>query len=370
MRRYTTLLFLAIFVISFLISPVTAHAASETVMTPLTTFFNENVTASYATSGDAKMVVPLDIASQGDVTINISHTPLQNDYTLKVYTDDSYIHMIHSFLLSTETDTHTLTLTAGGAETLYLCFTPTVAETVAVPYEFTISALLQQAKTQSVSSKKTLANGKWTKKKSIHPKSTHYYKVSASSNQYFYLTSNNSYVTVKLLDAKKKKSLSTPVSLKSSNNFHASFAVKKGTYYIAVTSSTTTTYQLNYHCSKVKNIAGNTFRSAKKISFKQQVLGTVSATATQRDSQFYKIKLNKTSKMQLAFYVENSNDRFTMTIYDANKEPLPSGTYKIGNASMLYVNSRAKMPAGTYYIEISKNIEQTSGSYSILARMK
>ena len=109
--------------------PLSAKAAKEQVLAPLTTFFNESVSANYTVSGDANTVIPLEIASQGNVTITVDYPSLQNDYMLKIYTDDSYINMIHSSLLSTTNRQHNLNLTAGAAETLYLYITPTTKET-------------------------------------------------------------------------------------------------------------------------------------------------------------------------------------------------------------------------------------------------
>ena len=349
---------------------VPAKAAKEQVLTPLTTFFNESVSANYTVSGDANTVIPLEIASQGNVTITVDYPSLQNDYMLKIYTDDSYINMIHSSLLSTTNRQHNLNLTAGAAETLYLYITPTTKETSDIAYNFMITATLKKAKTQTVSTNKTLKNKTWTKKRSIGAKSTHYYKLNIKSNQYFYLSSNNSYVNVQLLDSKKKTALSAVIALKSSNNFHASFSLGKGNYYIAVTAPTHTTYQLYYQFSKVKNISGDKFKNSFKMSLGKQYVGVLKATTPITDGHFYKLKLKKDAKLQLSFYVENSSDKFQLQIYDANNNSLPTGVYKIGNSNLLYINSRAKMPKGVYYIRIGKNIEKTSGCYSIMARTK
>lgn len=345
-------------------------AANEQLMTPLTTFFNESVSASYTVSGEANTVIPLEIASQGNVTITVDYPALQNDYMLKVYTDDSFINMIHSSLLSTTNRQHSLSLTAGAAETLYLYITSTAKENLGTAYNFTITATLKKARTQTVSTNKTLKNKTWTKKRSIGAKSTHYYKLNIKNNQYFYLSSNNSYINVQLLDNKKKTALSSMVAMKSSNNFHASFSLGKGSYYIAVTAPTHTTYQLYYQFSKVKNIAGDKFKNSFKMSLGKQYVGILKATTPVTTGHFYKLKLKKDAKLQLSFYVENSSDKFQLQIYDAKKNSLPTGVYKIGNSNLLYINSRAKMPKGVYYIRIGKNVQETSGCYSIMARTK
>lgn len=345
-------------------------ASNETILTTLSTFYNESVSGSYELSGNTNVVVPLEVTTQGNVAIKVDYPSLSVDYIMKVYTDDSYINLIQSSLLSATQNTHTITITAGSSETLYLYFSPTAKDINGANYQFTITATLKAAAAQNISTNKTLQNKSWTKKKIVKAKSKHYYKLVVKGNRYFYLSSNNSYINVQLLDKKKKKALSSVIPLKSSNNFQASFSLGKGTYYVAVTADYQTTYQLYYQSSTVKNVSGKGFKTAPKMTMGQQYLGLLKATTSTDTGQYYKFRLTKAKKLQIAFYVENSSSQFQLQLYDAQKNPLPTNNYRIGNASLLYINSRAATPAGTYYIRVSKVNRTSSGCYSLLVRTR
>jgi hypothetical protein len=321
-------------------------------------------------SGDATVVIPLEIAAQGNVSVTFDYEELANDYLLKIYADDSYINLLQSSVLNAQDDSLTVNVTAGARETLYLMLASTAKEAVDSAYSFTISATLKEAKTQTVSSNKTLQNKTWTKKRIAKVKSKNYYKLTVKKNSYLYLGSNNAFINVQLFDSRKKETLSNLIALKSSNNFQASFALAKGTYYVCVTADYQTTYQLYYQSSRVKNVSGKDFKTAAKMELGEQYLGVLTATSNESDGQFYKFKINKAKKLQIAFYVENSSDKFNLQIYDADKQLLPTNNYQIGNSSLLYINSWAQIPAGTYYMRVTKTTKTSSGCYSLMVRTK
>ncbi len=343
-------------------------AEGELMLTPLSTFFNEDVSGSYTVSGNAAAVIPVDVAAQGNLNIKIEYENLKTDYLMKIYTDDSYINLIHSTLLSSVNNSHTASITAGGKTTLYLHIAPAMNNVQAEPVTFNITAGLHKAKTQTISNNKTLKNKSWTKKKMVKSKSKHYYKLKIKGSKYLNISSNNTYINVQLFDSTKKKALSAAVPLKSSNNFHSSFALSKGTYYVLVTADYQTSYQIYYQCKNVPIVYGKKINKAKKLYFNKQTLGLLTATDGVSSGQYYKFRFNSDKKIQLAFYVENSSDQFNLQLYDSDYNELPTSNYKLGNASLLYINSRAAMPAGLYYIKITKTKAATSGCYSIMVR--
>lgn len=368
-KQLFTLFTLFLFLCSaILVLPAKAAETPPTTLATLTTFYNESVSGNYTLTGNGNTVVPLEITAQGNVTLKLDYPSLPNDYILKIYTDDSYINMIQSSLLSTTETSHSISLTAGSQENLYLFFSPTAKDTSGAVYPVTITATLKAASVQNISTNKTLQNKRWTKKRMVKAKSKHYYKLVVTGNRYFYLSSNNTYINVQLLDQKKKNALSSVIPLKSSNNFQASFALGKGTYYVAVTADYQTSYQLYYQCSKVKNVAGSAFKNAQKMTFGKQYLGLLKATTSTNTGHYYKFHMNQSKKLQIAFYVENSSSQFQLQLYDAQKNPLPTNNYRLGNASLLYINSRAAIPSGTYYVRISKVSSTSSGCYSLLVR--
>ena len=343
---------------------------SSTPATPssLTTLFNESVSDNFSISSSNDTVIPLNITSQGDVNITINYPELSTDYICKVYTDDSYISMIYSCLLSSSTNSYHLTITAGGPETLYLYFTPNKKTTQEIIYPFNITAKLSFSPTKSTTSSKKIKNKVWTKKKMATSKTKHYYKLVLTKNQYFHINSNNSNINLQILDKSKKKALSSTVTLKSSNNYHSSFALGKGTYYILVTANRPVSYQLYVRMNTVKKQYGDTLKSSPRITFGKQYLGMIKANTPIEQGQYYRFKLTSSQKIQIAFYVENSSDSFQLQIYDGNKEPLPTNNYKMTNAGLLYINSRAPMPADVYYLKITKTKQRCSGCYSLIVR--
>ena len=335
---------------------------------PLSTLYNESVADTYAIATLSDTVVPLEVTSQGNVDINITYPALPNDYICKVYTDDSYISMIHSCLLSASSTSFDLSITAGAAETLYLYFSSTNKKQEDIIYNFTITATLKEAPTQSTTSKKTLKDNTWTKKKSATPRTKHYYKLELTGNRYFHINSNNTNIKLQILDEKKKTALSNTVILKSSNNYQSSFGLGKGTYYVLVTADKTTSYQLYLQTKKVKKLYGDTIKKAQKMQLGKQYIGLLKANAPVENGQYYKFRLNQAQKIQIAFYVENSSDYFQLQIYDGNKEPLPTNNYKMTNAGLLYINSRTPMPADVYYLKVTKVKKTASGCYSLVVR--
>ena len=369
--RLFCVLFTIIF--TFCQMPVPVHALDETLpsvitQNTLTTLYNENVADTYPITAISDTVIPIDVTSQGELNITINYPLLSNDYICKVYTDDSYISMIHSCLLSTSSSSFNLSITAGGPETLYLYFTSTKKPQVESINYFTITAALTKAETKSTTSKKILKNNVWTKKKVANAKTKHYYKLAISGNQYFHINSNNTNIKVQLWDQKKKTALSNTIQLKSSNNYQSSFALGKGTYYVLVTADRTTSYQLCLKTTKVKKTYGDTLKQSTKIQLGKQYINMIKANAPVENAQYYKFKLTSDAKIQIAFYVENSSDYFQLQIYDGNKEPLPTNNYKMSNAGLLYINSRTPMPADTYYLKVNKLKKTSSGCYSLVVR--
>lgn len=336
----------------------------------LSTFFGEPIRASYEIHENRTEIIPLEIVSQGDVTLKIEYPKLNSDFKLQIYSNDSLITPIQTSILNQTAQSVTTIITAGASETLYLAFSPIEDITVDTAYNFTLTATLRAASEQTVSTKKTLKNKTWTAKKMITTKSKIYYKLSIKKNCYIYMNSNNKRVNLKLLDAKKKKSLSSTIGLKPSNNYQASFALSKGTYYIKVTTPYQTTFQLYYHCTNVSNNFGKAFKKAKSMSFGKQYINILPANQSATKGQYFKFKLSSAKKLQLVFYVENSNSSFVLQVYDSNKHQLPTSPYMMSNGGLLYIDSIEKIPKGTYYLKVSKKSAASSGCYSVMARTK
>ncbi|MCR4717420.1 MAG: hypothetical protein K5656_09575 [Lachnospiraceae bacterium] len=367
------LLFILAFFINFSTIPAQAATpAKSEVMTTLSTFYNESVSGSYTTSANASFVVPVAVASQGELTLTVNHSKIPEDYLLKIYNDDSYISHIKSTFLSTSKSKDKVTLTMGGSSTIYLYLAPATsnsktkaASADAVSYDFIISASLTPASKQTINSSKTLNNQTWTKKRLITSNNKHYYKIVVKGNKAVQISSNNTYLNVMLLDKKKKYQLSTSISLKTANNFHTAFALTKGTYYIKVMSDYQSSYQLYTKVIKVPTKYGKNFDKAKSLTLGSQVIGMLDCNKKAGKGEYYKFKLSKASRISIAFYVECTSDAFMLEIYDSGFNEMPTSNFKCTNSSLLYINSINSIPAGTYYLKVSKTKIATSGCYGL-----
>ncbi len=396
MKKHISLMLTFIMMVSLLnvipISNTITHAQSvmdAPVLDTISTFFNESVELSYQASANASFVVPVSVATTGDLSVDIDTTDFTEDYLVRIYSDDSYIGLIQTTLLTGQETSHKIDITMGGASTIYMYFIPAVtpdasasgdasseasaeasSDAINAIMNFKIKATLKQASEQEVNESKTLSNKTWTKKRVINKSSSVFYKVNVSTYTALQLTSNNTYINVCLYNSTKKSALSSIVPLKSANNFHTTFALKKGTYYIKVTSDYQASYQLYSKMVKVPVKYGTTLKKAKSISLNETVVGLLDANKKKNVGEFYKVKLTSDTKLQLAFYVECTSGSFMLEVYDSSKKELSTSNFRCTNSSLLYINSTSEMPAGTYYFKVSKTKKATSGCYALIAKKR
>lgn len=162
----------------------------------------------------------------------------------------------------------------------------------------------------------------------------------------------------------KKKALHNGY-LSSLNNYTEKYALKKGTYYVAVTSSQR--YQLKAESRAWKDQGGKSKKKAKTIKRGKSANGTVLLTEGTKKADWYKIKLPKKSKMKIKIATACTGTASVMKvqIIPANRH------YTLINSSSLVADkgktlaSRNKLKAGTYYIKVTKLTKSTSGVYRI-----
>lgn len=163
---------------------------------------------------------------------------------------------------------------------------------------------------------------------------------------------------------KNKKSL-TNATLSSLNLYSENFALKKGTYYVAVTSGLR--YQLSSSVNTWKDRSGTKQSKAKLIRKKKTVKGMIALTDSTKKVDWFKIKISKRSKIQLnvAAVCTGTSSNMKVEIVPANKH------YTLLNASVLLgttgrkLKSRSKLNAGVYYIKVTKLTKSCSGVYGI-----
>lgn len=326
----------------------------------LTTFYGTAVSDSYDIPLNASTMLPVEVVAQGSLRITLEHQELPTEVTLRICTNDQGLNPVISRAIAPASGSETLTLTAGGSEMLYLFFDPVnVTEAVST---FSISTELKAVEQTSVISGRTLKSGSWTRKR-VAGSSKAWYKLSVKKACYVILGSSNSDIQVQIYRADKKTKLSRKVSLRTLNNYKASFSLRKGSYYCAVTSSYSTPYQLYYETRNVSGGFGKTMAKASRMSWGKTRTGYITADGV--PSKYYKFRVNKSRKFRITFYTENASDSFVLRIYDSNHEELPVSGFKMKSGSLLNINSRVPMPKGTYYLRVSKSSKWTSGVYEL-----
>lgn len=251
---------------------------------------------------------------------------------------------------------------AVSAGTYYLKLSRTDAATTA-KYELAAGNVNGEAKTL-VQNKPVLGFSK------NGTKSTYYKIVAGSASRLDIETilaskTGTAYIT---LCNSKKTAISNQLSI--SGNGSAHYAVKKGTYYVRV-STGSGLYEMNRKMAAVSTKAGATKAQARLLSkggnsVKAKGLMTINDTAKKID--WYKVKLTK--KQSVSFQI--AGDCFgtiSMEIipakgklYGTNKVSISE--YKSGAG----IKSSGSWSAGTYYIKVTKSAKTASGYYELYVK--
>lgn len=170
-------------------------------------------------------------------------------------------------------------------------------------------------------------------------------------------------LNVQLCNAKKKPLHNA--YLNTLNNYTEKYALKKGTYYVAVASSQR--YQLKAQSVAWKDKGGSNKKKAQVIKKGKSADGMVTLTDSTKKADWYKIRLAKRSKMKLKI-----STACTGVSYNLKVQIIPANRhYKLLNNSSLLrdggkkLSSRGKLAAGTYYIKITKMTKAASGGYRV-----
>lgn len=204
-----------------------------------------------------------------------------------------------------------------------------------------------------------------------------YYKLITNKTGYFTVKIDTSEVfadntlEITLCDAKKKAITSKHVIDREDKELV--FAVDKGTYYLKITtpelkdSREFADYRLKYSFVKLNDNGGGNFKDAKRImtSEKEQIgLQTIQG----KSSDWYRIELKNTSKMDIVIDKTLSEGDFTLELYDSKLKKLEinSDTVNTYNKKLTVYRIPSKLKKGSYYIKITKANKKTSGYYNLM----
>lgn len=170
-------------------------------------------------------------------------------------------------------------------------------------------------------------------------------------------------LTVQFCNSKKKPLFNA--NLNNLNGYSEYFALKRGKYYVGVSSSLR--YQLKSSFVKWKDQAGKSKSKAKLIKKKKTQKGMLHITDGTKKADWFKIKMTKRAILRL-----NINALCTGTSSDLKIQVIPANrNYTLLNSTLMIprskrkVKSRTKLNAGVYYIKVTKLTKSFSGAYSI-----
>lgn len=153
--------------------------------------------------------------------------------------------------------------------------------------------------------------------------------------------------------------------LSNLNSYTEKYALKKGTYYVAVASSQR--YQLKAETKAWKDKSGKSKKKAKVIKKGKSANGMVLINEGMKKGDWYKVKLTKRSKLRINISAACTGvvSNLKVQIIPANRHyTLINSTSLIGNKGKKLA-SRNTLAAGTYYIKVSKVTKSASGVYRI-----
>lgn len=208
-----------------------------------------------------------------------------------------------------------------------------------------------------------------------------YYKAKATATGYLTISfpagtdGDYSKYSVKLMNSSKSKNLFKGVVTvdKYGRNFITYAGVPKGTYYIGI-KTTEDYYKVKWNFTKVSENSGSTRAKAKNIYKGNTKKGTILATQTSKNADWYKIKVNSSQLVKLAFttYTGGYSGGFRISVYSAGKtKAFGSADFYYGDpADILSLTTKingidtGRLQKGTYYIKVQK-YGSASGFYKL-----
>lgn len=383
MRKIKVLISVLAMSLCFVLQPVNTKAAETTteVTPPVTTEETETVPASVIQpysliTGEEditsfpsydivvplstkSIVVPIQMDYKGQLRINFVGKIVTKGVEINLYSDEACTTKIgYSTYIYSNSLTNDKNYDIPKKATCYLKFElPNYADADATisftPYSFSSETKLMKEKVWISSHPYTGENQTYHK---IVISKPGYIKVEGA----FLGDSGSMYAT---LCNSKKVALSQQKYLYSSNNYTTYYAVKKGTYYINITGYND--YKLRYTFSAVKDTSAQSQKKATVIGKGKTVKGLILSEDSLKKVDWYKVKLTKSQKLVL------NVDAKSCATLKFEIVPASSKVFLIGSSFSIYeVNgdtygTKGNLPAGTYYIKVTKTDAKASGYYSI-----
>lgn len=171
-------------------------------------------------------------------------------------------------------------------------------------------------------------------------------------------------IGVQLYNSKKKplETNRTYISSYSKPAYKTYYAVKKGTYYIAVRDRN---YKLKYSFTALTDKSGATQAKATAVGKGKRAVGLLVAGESGKKVDWFKIRLTKNQKINFTFS-SKSNDDVRFQVVPADSRVMVWGSSVYVKNTTKKIPTQNAFPAGTYYIKVSRMLDDasTSGYYS------
>lgn len=345
---------------------LTAMAAPSITPTLLNDFetSTENVSANSMVmpAGTKEMVYALNMGQKGLVMFDLSSTGLPSGITVQLFNNSACTNKVgYSSYLGTVSLRTILKVMIPVKGTYYLKFSRS---------SFAMDQLASfSMKAYCYSGDgKILGNKVWTGTYSTDYHEILYHKVVVKRTGYIKVegygqgpvgTKGNLYTT---LYNSKKKAVSDQQRHDSSNNFSGYYGVKKGTYYIGI--KYTGHYKLKYTFSAVKDKNISSKKKAATINRGKTAKGLITAGESTKKTEWYKLKL--TSKKKLKIWLNaKAAGVFRLEVVPASSRVRVTGSISTYNTSSTVRSTNQKLPAGTYYLKISRPRNVANGYYTL-----
>jgi hypothetical protein len=303
------------------------------------------------------VVVPIEMQYKGQLKINLLGKVVTKSTDITLYSDEACTSKVgYSGYLYSSTLEDDMDIDIPQKGTYYLKFESKYEEsdsTVAItPYSFS-------------SEDKTLKNKEWIGSHPFTYDSEISHKITVNSPGYIAVEgaafSDYGSISVTLCNSSKK--LSAQESLSSYNSYTTFFAVKKGTYYIKAKSSDD--YKLRYTFTAVKENSGQSKTKATTIGKGKTVKGLIQSQDSVNKVDWFKIKLTKNQKLNFSASAK-SCDSIKFEIVPASSRVILFGSsFRLYDSNGDKYSTKDSLPAGTYYIKVTKTDSNASGYYSI-----
>lgn len=329
----------------------------ETGEEDLTTFESYDLVVPLSTK---TLIVPINMEYQGSLNIKLIGKINPSNLEVALYSDEACTSAIgYSKYLNLNTLENDLVTKIPAKGTYYLKLT--LSSNANSNAAITITPYSMSGENKALTNKVWNCSYPMSYDSQISHKITiskpGYIKVEAVS-----LAEYESSTTVTLLNSKNAK-LSDSVYLSNTGDYATYFGVKKGTYYINGKSSDI--YKLRYSFVAITDRGSPTKSKATTILKGKTIKGLVQATDSIKKIDWYKVKLTKKQKLGLNID-SKSSDSLRFEIIPASKNVI-----LWGSIITLYDNdggsysTKESMPAGTYYIKVTKTAKTSSGYYTI-----